>query len=107
MATMYRIVVIDGHIIAQFNQCNSGWWTASKASHNNEDDFAIWLYGEATMCKAQALVGACPVIETDLKPVSLKGNGWYLGEGTEWGVDESDKSPKSYYQALRMIARSL
>ena len=95
----HRIVVIDEHIIAQFND-GTGWWTGSKASNNDENDFAIWPFSESNMRKAQNLfmVGSCPVLRTDKKPIER--NGGYC-------VDESDITPKPYNQALRMITRSL
>ena len=43
----HRVVVVDGHIIAQFNSV--GWWTCSKANNNNEEDFAVWQFSQAGM----------------------------------------------------------
>ncbi|GAC1468923.1 MAG: hypothetical protein PVS3B3_24820 [Ktedonobacteraceae bacterium] len=94
----HRIVVIDEHIIAQFNEV--GWWTCSKASNNDENDFAIWTYSESNMRKAQNLfvVGSCPVLRTDSKPIQRNGG---------WCLDEGDVTPKPYNTALRQLARSL
>lgn len=93
----HRIVLIDGHIIAQFNQ-GTGWWTASKANNSNESDFAVWPFSESNMHKAQALVGPCSVVETSLKPIQ-RHDGWL--------VNPNDIVSVPYNIALRHIARFL
>jgi len=98
LATMAdkRIVVIDGHIIVQFNSV--GWWTCSKANNYNEDDFAFWTETPANMQRAINLVGNVPVVRSELRPVQ-RGNAWY--------INADDLSAKSYSEALRAVARTI
>jgi hypothetical protein len=98
LATMAnkRIVVIDGHIIVQFNSV--GWWTCSKANNYNEDDFAFWTETPANMQRAINLVGNVPVVRSDRKPIQRQ---------AAWYINNDDTSAKSYNEALRALARSI
>lgn len=96
---MRRIVVIDNHIIAQFHD-NVRWWTMSKASNNDEGDFALWPLSEANINKARKLAGEdAPLIKTDLKPNERYPNCWF--------ISSEDQNTKPYTQALRELARTL
>lgn len=82
-----RIVIIDGHVIAQFNSV--GWWTCSRASKGDESDFAVWEDTRANRFKAKQLCGGdVPVVECNLKP-------------------SSPRSTRFYGEELRQLARSV
>jgi hypothetical protein len=95
----YRIVVIDGHIIAQFHH-GRAFWTCVKAQRGDEDDFAVWPESRANMAKARKLVGDAPIISSVLKPIEVR-EGWYATK------DRSAGPPRTYGEALRELARSL
>jgi hypothetical protein len=105
----YRIVLIDAHVIGQFND-GTGWWTASQSNHNTEDDFMmdIGLDGSPYFRKVKKMLGQeTPVILSDRKPLQ-RGDTWHIGpENREFYVDENDHDPKTYNEALRELARSL
>lgn len=86
----HRIVVIDGHIIAQFNQYNTGWWTCSKANNGDESDFAVWEDSRQNRFKAKQLLGGgnVPMVESNLRP-------------------SSPRSTRFYGEELRQLARSI
>jgi hypothetical protein len=110
--TEQRIVLVDNHIIAQFNQ-NTGpghtasWYTMSKADNNNEDDFAVWPLSQANLSKAHRLIaGECKIVEapSSHKVKQHDDSRWYIHRGSE--ID----TQTSYYDknmALRNLARSL
>jgi hypothetical protein len=96
--TEKRIVLIDGHIVAQWFELGK-WWTCSRSSNYNESDFAVWSYSEANLTKATKLIGNGWVCQSDLKPVQRR---------DRWFAFESDLTPKDTYgEALREIARSI
>jgi hypothetical protein len=61
LTTEHRIVLADGHIIAQFNSV--GWWTCNQSEHNDERDFAMWTFSQANLSKAHKLIGDCPLVQ--------------------------------------------
>lgn len=83
-----RIVIIDGHIIAQFNSV--GWWTCSRSNHSDESDFAVWEDTRQNRFKAKQLCGGgnVPMVECSLKP-------------------SAPRSTRFYGEELRQLARSL
>ena len=101
-STEYRIVLIDGHIIAQFHSV--GWWTCSKANNNNEGDFAVWPFTEGNLAKARKLTGDCPLVGVPACYVMQHSdNGWYIHRDDVVDV----KAYGSHGEALRNLARSL
>lgn len=85
-----RIVVIDGHVIAQFNQYGTGWWTCSRSDHGDESDFAVWEDTRQNRFKAKQLCGGgnVPMVECSLKP-------------------SAPRNTRFYGEELRQLARSL
>lgn len=88
--TQHRIVVIDGHIIAQFNQFKSGWWTCSRSDRGDESDFAVWEDTRQNRFKARQLCGGgnVPMVECGLRP-------------------STPRSTRFYGEELRALARSI
>jgi hypothetical protein len=103
MSTEHRIVLVDAHIIAQFN--NVGWWTCSKADNNDESDFAMWAFSQANLGKAHNLIGDCPLVQAPLeyRVKQHTDNGWYIHRGASVDV----KAYGSQNEALRNLARSI
>lgn len=61
MNTEHRIVLLDGHIIAQFNQHtgpmqSSSWYTCNRSENNDESDFAVWPLTQTNLAKAHRLM---------------------------------------------------
>lgn len=105
METEYRIVVVDEHIIAQFNQV--GWWTCSKANNNDEGDFAVWPYSESNLQKAFKLIGTeCRPIEPpiDCYTEQHTDGKWYIHRSGEVDLREAYNGKN---EALRNLARAL
>jgi hypothetical protein len=94
-----RIVVIDGHIIAQFHN-GLAWWTCTKAANGNESDFAVWPQLPTNLAKARKLVGDAPIISSARKPIEVC-EGWYATK------DGTTGPPRTYREVLRELARSL
>ena len=102
--TKHRIVVIDGHIIAQFEAGKTGWWTCYKGQSNTEADYALWEESEVNMRRAMKLVGEdAPVVRSDLAPVQARG-GW-LARPDDREVQPN--TPEGYRMTLRALARSV
>lgn len=99
--TKYRIVVIDGYIIAQFEA--GKWWTAYKGQSNTEADYAVWVESESNLRRARNLVGDVQIVHTDLAPVQARG-GW-LAHPDDREVQAY--SAEGYRMALRELARSV
>jgi hypothetical protein len=93
-----RLVVLDGHIIAQFHN-GLAWWTCTKAANGNESDFAVWPQSSANLAKARKLVGDAPIISSARKPIEVCG-GWSASL-------ESKTPPRTYREVLRELARSI
>lgn len=101
----YRIVLIDGHIIAQFNSV--GWWTCSRSEYNDERDFAVWPYTEANLAKAYKLIGCeCRPIDPPVDYYTEMHNDgkWYIHRS---GEVDLRKAYDTQNEALRNLARSL
>lgn len=107
-STEYRIVVVDEHIIAQFNQ-NTGsmgtasWYTCNRSEHNDERDFAVWPFSEENLSKAFKLIGCeCRVIEPPVDYYTEQHNDgkWYIHRGGEVGL-------KNAYDTQNMALRNL
>jgi hypothetical protein len=110
--TEHRLVLIDGHIVAQFNQ-NTGlggaasWYTCSKANNNDEGDFAVWPLSDANLAKAQRLLNdEYQLIEApaDYTAKQHSDDKWYIHRGNDVDVHNAYESQN---MALRNIARSL
>lgn len=110
MITERRIMLVDGRIIAQFNQ-NTGpnqsasWYTMSKADNNNESDFAVWPFTEGNLAKARKLAGDCSLIggPSTHHVMQHADSKWYIHRGDLIDVKVYD----SQNEALRNLARSI
>jgi hypothetical protein len=111
MTTEQRIMLIDGHIIAQFNQFTGpmntpSWYTMSRSEHNDEQDFAVWAFSQVNLAKAYKLItGECKLIEvpSNYHVTQHADNKWYIHRGDLVDVKVYD----SQNEALRNLARSL
>lgn len=99
-----RVVIVDGHIIAQFK--SAGWWTCSKASNNNEDDFAVWQLSQGNLAKAHKLIGECKLVEAPVnyRVEQHKDGKWYIHRADEVDLQQACDTQNI---ALRSLARSL
>lgn len=100
----YRVVLIDGHIIAQF--ARAGWWTCSKANNNNEEDFAVWQFSQGNLAKAYKLIGECKLVEAPVnyRVKQHKDSKWYIYRADEVDLQQAYDTQN---MALRSLARSL
>jgi hypothetical protein len=107
----YRIVIMDGNIIAQFQVSGfQSWCTCSKNQNSDDSCFAIWENTPANLQKAKELLEPClkrngiaiqdlPVITSSLKPVQLA-NGYYKNYYTAgWA-----RAQVSYKESLVSLA---
>lgn len=68
-----RIVVIDGHIIAQYYEAATGWWTCVLPGNK----FAIWKDTRQSRFEARSRFGRVPLVECDKKPSAPHGTRFY------------------------------
>lgn len=100
----YRVVIVDGHIIAQFNSV--GWYTCSKANNNDEEDFAVWQLSQGNLAKAHKLIGECKLVEAPVnyRVKQHKDSKWYIYRGEEVDLQNPYDTQN---MALRNLARFL
>jgi hypothetical protein len=79
----HRMVVIDGHIIAQHYK-DEGWWTCLLPGQK----FAVWEDTRENRFQARSRFGKVPVVECSLKP-------------------SAPRSTRFYGEELRQLARSI
>lgn len=113
MKTEHRIVLIDGHIVVQFNQFTGpgrtpSWYTCSKANNNDEDDFAVWPFSQTNLSKAHKLMTGYEysLVEAshDHKVKQHKDDKWYIYRGDEVDIHNACNSQN---MALCNLARSI
>lgn len=107
MITERRIMLVDNHIIAQFNQ-NTGlmdtpsWYTMSKADNNNEQDFAVWPFTEVNLAKAHKLITG------EYKLVEAPSN-YHVTQhaDSKWHIHRGDLVDVKVYDSQNMALRNL
>lgn len=115
MKTEHRIVLIDSHIIVQFNQFtgpnqSASWYTCSKANNNNEDDFAVWSFSQVNLAKAHKLMEdhghEYSLVEAPSSHRVKQHNDskWYTYRGDEVDVHNAYDTQN---MALRNLARAI
>lgn len=70
---MRRMVIIDGHIVAQYYDDATGWWTCKLRN----DTFAVWEDTRENRFRAKSILGKMPIVQCDLKPEVPQGTRFY------------------------------
>jgi hypothetical protein len=111
MNTEHRIILVDNHIIAQFNDFTgpmrtASWYTMSRSEHNDESDFAVWQFSQANLTKAYKLItGEYRLVDapSNYCVTQHADSKWYIHRGDTVDVKTYD----SQNMALRNLARSI
>lgn len=71
--TAKRMVIIDGHIVVQYYDAVTGWWTCVLQGNK----FAVWEDTRENRFRAKSIIGKMPIVQCNLKPDAPHGTRFY------------------------------
>lgn len=71
-----RLVIIDGHIVAQYHHVDTGWWTYELPGNK----YAVWEDTRENRFQARSRFGRMPVVQCGLKPIAPRETRFYGDE---------------------------